>query len=454
VAKGVVVESVPETRYAKTDDGVHIAYQVVGDGPLDVIELSSGGLSLSIDATNEQYQWRRYVDRLARFSRFIRFDVRGVGLSDPLTTETSLTLEGRVADVLAVLDHAGADQPCVLATTPGGYSAMLLAATHRTRVRALILIHCIARVLQAPEYPWGTPASTFDAVLRRQFEPGQAGDDIVRVAPSKASDPDFRTWWDNAGRRGASPATARRQFAMLRDLDVRSILPSIAAPTLVLQRRDNRFVVREHGQYLAENIPGARYAELPGPDHLPWLGNFDVLVDEVQEFLTGVRPTPETDRFLATVLFSDIVDSTARTSAIGDRAWHELLDAHDAMVRRQLEWCRGREIKTMGDGFLATFDGPARAIQCGCAIRDGATQLGIEVRVGLHTGEIELRGDDIGGVTVNIGARVSALAGAGEVLVSRTVTDLVAGSGITFEDRGEHELKGVPGTWRLFSVMS
>ena len=445
----------PTTQYARTGDGAHIAYQVTGSGPLDIVELSSGPVSLSIDSTNDQPEWRRYVERLGKFSRLIRLDVRGLGLSDPLPSESGLTLEERVADVLSVLDDVGSDEAAVLTATPGGYAAMLLAAAHPTRVRALVLIHPMARVLRDLDYPWGATADRFDAVLAQHFEPGEhddGGDEVALLAPSKASDGAFREWWDKAARRGASPATARRQFAMLRDLDMRSILPMITAPTLVLQRRDNQFVLAGHSRYVAEHIPGAKYVELAGADHVPWLGDTDALVDEIEEFLTGSRPLPEPDRRLATVLFSDIVDSSAQATALGDRRWHQRLDGHDAMVRHQLERFGGQEIKTTGDGFLAIFDSPARSIRCATAIRDGARQLGIEVRVGLHTGEIETHGADIRGVTVNIAARVSALAGAGEVLVSRTVTDLVAGSGIAFADRGKHELKGIPGAWRLWAV--
>jgi class 3 adenylate cyclase len=333
---------------------------------------------------------------------------------------------------------------------------MLLAASHPARVRALVLIHPIARVLRDPDYPWGVSPDRFDAVAATNFDPDGHGEDldIPVVAPSMVSNTAFRDWWDRAGRRGASPATARRQFAMLRHLDVRSILPMIAAPTLVLQRKDNQFVSPGHSRYVAEHIPNARYVEMPGADHIPWLGDFDALVDEIEEFVTGSRPLPEPHRLLATVLFTDIVDSTAHASTMGDRAWHDRLDAHDAAVRRQLERFGGREIKTTGDGFLVTFDSPARSVQCGRAIRDSARQLGIEVRVGAHIGEIDLHREDIRGMTVNIAARVAGLAAAGEVLVTRTITDLVAGSGMEFTDRGECELKGVAGTWRLFSVRS
>jgi class 3 adenylate cyclase len=291
-----------------------------------------------------------------------------------------------------------------------------------------------------------------DSLFRPERQDADADGWFAQYAPSKASDAAFRDWWDKMGRRGASPATARRQLAMIRDLDMRSTLSLITTPTLVLQRKENKFISSGHSRYVAEHIRGAKYIELPGADHIPWLGDLDLMADEIEEFLTGSRPLPEPDRLLATVLFSDIVDSTAQASAIGDRAWHDRLDAHDAMVRRQLGRFGGQEIKTTGDGFLVTFDSPARSIQCATAIRDGARQLGIEVRVGLHTGEIEIHGDDIRGVSVSTAARVAAVAGSGEVLVSRTVTDLVAGSGIEFTDRGEHELKGVPGSWKLFAV--
>ena len=371
----MAVTDAPETRYAKTADGAYIAYQVTGKGPIDIIELSSGAVSLSIDATSDQPEWRRYVERFERFARLIRFDVRGVGLSDPLPSDAGFTVEERVADVLAVLDDIGAEQPAVLTVTAGGYAAMLLAASHPARVRALVLIHAAARLLRDSDYPWGWSAEGFDSVLESYFDPGrQDADDVVgfaRLAPSKASDAAFRVWWDIAGRRGASPATARRQFAMLRDLDLRSILPLIKTPTLVLQREENTFVVADHSRYVADHIPGAKYVQLPGADHIPWLGNLDLLVDEVEEFLTGSRALSEPDRLLATVLFSDISDSTAQASALGDRAWNDRLDTHDAMVRRQLGRFGGREVKTTGDGFLATFDSPARSIQCGIAIRDG-----------------------------------------------------------------------------------
>lgn len=452
------VPAVSDTRYARTADGAHIAYEVTGDGPVDIVEVSSGLVSVSIDSADSQPDLRRYYDRLAGFARLIRFDARGVGMSDPLPSHSGLTIEERLADVLAVLDAAGARQPAVMTVTAGAMIAVLLAATHPGRVRALVLIHPVARTLSAPDYPWGMPAETFDERLNNQFEPGRTDDQDGNrfnpsvVNPSKASDEVFRAWSDSAGRRGASPATAKKQFAMLRGLDVRSVLPTITTPTLVLQRRDNAFVVPGHSRYVADHIPGARYVELSGADTIPWIGDPDGVLDEIEEFLTGSRPLPEPNRLLATVLFSDIVDSTAHDSLLGDRAWHERLDAHDAMVRRQLGRFGGREIKTTGDGFLAIFDSPARSINCGRAICDGARQLGIEVRVGLHTGEIELHGDDIRGMTVNIAARVAAKTEAGRVMVSRTVTDLVAGSGIEFSDRGEHDLKGVRGAWRLFAV--
>jgi class 3 adenylate cyclase len=333
-----------------------------------------------------------------------------------------------------------------------GLVAMLLAASQPDRVRSLVLVSCFARAFRAPDYPWGLDPASFDEVLEG-FIDGAGGYDFLSLAaPSIADDPAFRDWWDRAGNRGAGPGMARAYLQVTLGSDMRAVLPAIATPTLVVHRAEDKVIPLAHGRFLADHIPDAKLVELPGRDDLMWVGDADLLLDEVEEFLTGMRRGPQSDSVLATVLYTDIVDSTKQASTVGDRAWTERLDAHDAMARRQLERFRGREIKTLGDGFLAIFDGPARAIQCGCAIRDGARGLGIDVRVGVHTGEIELRGSDIAGITVTIGARVVALAGAGDVLVSRTVTDLVAGSGIAFDDRDEHELKGVPGRWRLFAV--
>jgi pimeloyl-ACP methyl ester carboxylesterase len=448
----------PETQYAKTTDGVHIAYQVRGEGPLDLIEITNGTL-FSIDSTGEQPRWQEYVDKLASFSRLMRYDCRGIGLSDPLTSADPPTVEQFAADASAVLDAAQVQQAAMLAVSFGGVAALLLAATHPERTRALVLVNAYACLLRAADYPAGIPAGVY-ARFNQALVSGRASgeapgepsgtDDLPLMVPSLVGDAIFASWWRRAGHRGASPATARRMWGAV-VCDLRPVLEAINVPTLVMHSRDDRFVRVGHGRYLADHIRGAHYVELPGADHVPWAADADV-TGEIEEFLTGFRHAPETDRVLATVLFTDIVGSTERAAQLGDRGWRDLLDAHDGVVRRQLERFRAREVNTVGDGFLVTFDGPGRAIQCACAIRDAVRALAIEVRAGLHTGEIEVRGDDVAGMAVHIGARVAAVAGAGEVLVSSTVKDLVAGSRIEFEDRGDHQLKGVPGTWKLFSV--
>jgi class 3 adenylate cyclase len=444
----------PETHYARSGD-VHIAYQVLGQGPVDVLLFSAA--LVSIDSMDDEPSLVRFHRRLSSFSRVIRFDRRGLGLSDPLAPSSRPALEQWVDDAVAVMDAAGSQSAALFADMDATPKAILTTATHPDRVSWLIVVNGTSRVLRAPDYPFGWPQEVVDSFLEVQTQPNaleQGFDDVALFAPSVRKDPSFRAWWVRAGRRGASPGVAQAVSRIENYADVRELLPLIRVPALVLQRRDTLNLSCEHGRYLAKHIPGATFVELPGADALYWVGDTDPVLAEIEEFLTGARRPPTPDRALATVLFTDIVDSTRQASALGDRAWRDRLEAHDTMVRRQLERFRGHEVKTMGDGFLATFDGPARAIECGCAIRDGALQLGIEVRIGLHTGEVELRDDDIGGLTVNIGARVAALATAGEVLVSRTVTDLVAGAGIEFGDRGEHELKGVPGTWRVFAVRS
>jgi class 3 adenylate cyclase len=315
-------------------------------------------------------------------------------------------------------------------------------------------MHCWARLARDSDYPWGWPQHVLDRWVDTVPNPtarGDAFDDLALSAPSLADDVEFRSWWKRAGER-SSPAIARAMDVLTNGADIRAVVSLINTPTLVVHRIDNPFVLIGHSRYLAANISGAKLIELPGQDHLPFAGDTDALLDDIEEFLTGTRGTPNTDRMLATILFTDIVDSTKRAAGTGDRRWRELLDNHDRMSGRQVHRFGGRQVKTTGDGILATFDGPARAIQCGLAICDGARQVGVEVRVGVHTGEVERRGHDVAGIGVHIAARVQAHAQPGEVWVSRTVTDLVTGSGITFDDRGEHELKGVPGTWQLFAV--
>jgi class 3 adenylate cyclase len=327
-------------------------------------------------------------------------------------------------------------------------------ALHPERATRLIVFGGQARFMWAPDYPWGWPEAELERRIDEVVHTRLTGENDVQFAglPTVGGDREFQDWFLRARRRGLSPASCRAAFNAMWRSDLRPILPAITMPTLVLYRRFERLKYEEHARYIADHIRGSRLIELPGADGLPFVGEVDAVIDEVREFVTGVRSDRVPDRVLATVLFSDIVDSTAQATALGDRLWGQRLDAHDAMVRRELHRFRGREIRTTGDGFLATFDGPARAIHCGCAIRDGATHLGIEVRVGLHAGEVELRGEDIGGIAVHLAARVQTCARPGDVYVSRTVVDLVAGSGIVFDDRGEHELKGISHPWQLFAV--
>jgi class 3 adenylate cyclase len=443
---------VAEIHYAKSGDR-HVGYQVLGDGPIDLLAFNSG-CNIWIDRDDEPH-WSRFDRRLASFSRLIRFDPSGVGLSDPLVGGSDPTIEGWMQDAAAVLDAVGSPRAALFGVSTGGLVAMSLSATYPERASAQVLMHCSARLARDSDYPWGWPQTVLDGFVDAVTDPGYGGDpidDVALSAPSLATDIEFRSWWKRAGERSASPATARAMDLLTMRADIRTLLPLIKTPTLVLHRVDNAFLPIGHARYLAENITGASLIELPGRDHLPFAGDTDALLGEIEEFLTGTRATPSTDRILATILFTDIVESTKQGADTGDRRWRELLDNHDRMAERQVHRFGGRQIKTTGDGILATFDSPARAIQCGLAICDGAFQLGIEVRVGVHTGEVERRGNDVAGIGVHIAARVQGCAQPGEVWVSRTVTDLVTGSGIIFNDRGEHPLKGVPGAWHLFTV--
>jgi class 3 adenylate cyclase len=446
------VAEAPETRYAKTRDGAHIAYQVVGDGPLDVLFMALGGTH--VELAWDLPSFARVFHRLASFSRLIRFDMRGSGLSDPFNPAELPSLEQQAADMLAVLDTAGSERAALVANGHGGLLAIFFAATYPKLVSSLVLDGCHALLAQAADNPWGVPKEELDDAFAILVEGGGGRHFLRTRAPHALGDPEFVAQYERYSRSAFSPAMGRALAELLVFADVRPALSAVQAPTLVLYRRGDRYVGKPHATYLAEHIPGATLVELPGEDNMIFAGDSDADLDEIEEFLTGARHTAVTDRVLATVLFTDVVGSTERAAQLGDRAWRALLDAHDGVVRRQLERFRGREVNTVGDGFVATFDGPGRAIQCACAIRDGVKALDIEVRAGLHTGEIELRGDDVAGIAVHLAQRVSALAAPGEVLVSRTVADLVVGSGIEFADRGEHELRGVPGTWHLYSVVA
>ncbi len=445
------MSDVPETHYASTSDGLHIAYQVEGTGPVDLIEINNGTL-FSIDATAEQPRWQSYVDRLASFSRLIRFDLRGIGLSDPFDSSEPPTVEQWSSDTLAVLNAERVTCAAVLGVSFGGLAALLLAATHPERVQALVLVNSYGSLLRSDDYAIGVPAQVWDRFGQDLVEPGpSSADDLPFMAPGLVSDAEFASWWRRAGHRGASPATARASWRGAA-VDLRSILGTLRVPTLVLHARDNKFVRVDLGRYLADHVPEARYVELDTADHVPWASEAD-FVGEIEEFLTGDRHLAPSDRLLATVLFTDIVNSTQQAAALGDQVWKQRLDAHDRAIDRQLTRFGGRLVKKTGDGVLATFDGPARAVQCAMAIRDAVHQLGLEIRAGLHTGEIEQRGNDVAGLAVHLAQRIQGLAEPGEILVSRTVVDLVVGSGLHFEAHGEHKLKGVPGEWALHRVV-
>lgn len=354
-------------------------------------------------------------------------------------------------DLRAVLDAAGCERPAVFGVSEGGPMSMLFAATFPERVSSLVLYGTYARMVSCDDYEHGMPPAALDS-LAQLIQADWGGPVGLRYwAPSAAGDAEFERWWARLLRQGTSPAGAIALMELYREIDVRGALASIDVPALVVHRRDDMMIRIPQARFLAEQIRGAQLIELPGADHIPWVGNQDALLDEIEEFLTGGRRAREPERALATVLFTDIVGSTETAARLGDRAWRELLERHDAIVRRQLAIHRGREVKTMGDGFLATFDGPARAIRCAAAIEAAVREIGLEVRAGIHSGEIELIGEDVGGMAVNIGARIGALAEPGEVLVSSTVRELVVGSGLEFADRGAHSLKGAPGEWRLFA---
>jgi class 3 adenylate cyclase len=436
-----------ETRYADSN-GVSIAYQVHGDGPLDLVFVP--GFVSHLEVIWEEPVVARFFRRLASFSRLIMFDKREQGLSDRRGRPP--TLEDSMEDLQAVLAAVGSERAAVFGISEGGPMSMLFAATYPDRVSSLVLYGTYARMARAPDFQLGIPEVAFDRwreQVHREWG-GPVGVDLW--APGLQGDTTFERWWSRLLRQGTSPSGAADLMDLYREMDVRPALPAIDVPSLVVHRAGDRLVAAEHGRYLAEHIPGASYVELPGEDHLWVVGDDDALLDEVEEFLVGSRRGSEPERALATILFTDIVRSTERAAKVGDRAWRQTLERHDAAVRHQLGLHRGREVKTMGDGFLATFDGPARAIRCARALQNEVARLGLEVRAGIHTGEVELIGDDVGGMAVNIGARIGALAGPGEVLVSSTVRELVVGSGLEFADRGAQTLKGAPGEWRLFAV--
>lgn len=433
---------IPKTQYAKSGDA-HIAYSVTGDGPIDLLYVPQFVSHLELNW--EDAAMARFLRRLASFSRLIVFDKRGTGMSDRVPPDALPSLETRMDDVRAVLDAVGTEQAALLGVSEGGAMCALYAATYPDRTRAVVMVNSHAAA-------HSTDAQTDAACAWIEQHWGDVEATVALAPPSIASDPHLQWFVGHYSRMAASPGAAVALMRMNHNIDVRDILPAVRVPALVMHRTNDYLFPVTFSRDFAAAIPGARLVELPGVDHLPWLGDQDAILDEIEEFLTGERPHHEPDRVLATVMYTDIVSSTEQVASLGDRKWHDTLDAHNSIARREIGRFSGREIKMTGDGFLATFDGPARAIRCARAIQDAVHPLGVEVRAGLHTGEIEIMGDDIAGIAVHTGARVAALAGGGEVLVSSTVKDLVAGSGIEFADRGTHVLKGVPGEWRIFAV--
>ncbi|MDT5347481.1 MAG: hypothetical protein QOH91_768 [Mycobacterium sp.] len=449
------LSAAPRTRYASCGES-DIAYQVFGEGPIDLVLLP--GPSIPIDCIDAEPSMYRFHRRLASFARVIRLDQRGIGLSSRVSSLDMLGPKFWAKDVIGVMNAVGCERATIVAPGFTSMTGLVLAADYPERVDSLVIINGAARMLYAPDYPMGATIDTIDPYTTVAVDPDavdQGFDMLGIIAPSVAHDDAFRAWWDMAGNRSASPSMALAMIRTIRGGDVRDALPRITAPTLILHRTDSTFTPRGHGQYLAEHIGGARHVELPGVDTLYWVGNTAPLLDEIEEFITGMRGGSDSERLLTTIVFTDIVGSTERAALLGDHRWRDLLDNHDTIVRHELQRFGGREVNTAGDGFVATFSSPSAALACADEIVDAVQVLGIEVRVGIHAGEVEVRGDlkpDIAGMAVHIGARVSALAGPSEVRVSSTVRDIVTGSRHRFSDLGESVLKGVPGVWRMYAL--
>jgi len=439
----------PKTEYAKSGD-IHIAYQVTGTGPVDLIFVPGWISNIEFAWENEEYA--RFLQRLASFSRLIFFDKRGTGLSDRVSERELPDLEHRMDDLRAVMEAVDSDRAALMGVSEGGPMCLLFAATYPKLTIALITYGVFARSIWAKDYPWAPTMEQRERGIKYLEQVWGEAIDLKYMAPSLAGDAQFKEWWAAYLRRGASPTAAVTLAKMNAQIDVRHVLPSIQVPTLVLHRLGDESINVEAARYTASQIPGAKLVELPGNDHLPFVGDSRVLLDEVEEFLTGTRPVHKGNRVLATILFTDIVSSTERAINLGDRKWQRLLKRHNNLVRTEISNFRGNEIETAGDSFLVTFDGPARAIRCACAIRDQVKQLGIEIRAGLHTGEIEMRDEKVSGIGVHIASRVLDQASPNEVLVSRTVKDLISGSGINLSEKGTFSLKGIPDEWRLFTI--
>jgi class 3 adenylate cyclase len=444
------VTDAPETRYTRSADGTNLAYQLSGDGPLEVVFDSASGIP--IDLLSEDPGFLRVRRRLESFSRTLCFDARGRGASegDP---RDSVAGDSFDADLVAVLDAVGFERAALIAEGAAAVGAIHFAASYPKRVNALVLVNGFAHYVREDDYPWGFPRRDLDRFVASVKEKWGTRAAVDLLAPSRIVDERFRAWYSRSGRYSGGPEQVAAVVRASYEADVRALLPLISAPTLVLHREEDRFIHLGAGRYLAEHIPHAKFVVLPGADHLSFAGDTDALVDEIEEFLTGARSGAEGDVVLAAVLFTDIVASTEHQARVGPREWSRLTDRHDATVRSALTRHRGREVKTTGDGFLATFDSTGRALRCAADILAGTKDMGLTLRAGVHTGEVEVRGDDIAGLAVTIAKRVCDLSESGQVLATRTVADLLVGAGVQFKDRGEHELKGVPGTWRLFAVV-
>ncbi len=435
----------PETRYARSG-GVNIAYQVVGDGPVDLVYVP--GFLSHVEWSWEHPPFARFLRRLSSFSRLILLDKRGTGLSDPVVGDASLP--ERVDDIRAVMDAAGSERAVVFGVFEGAALGISLAAEQPERVAGLVLYAGLAKFTADEEYPWGWSPAAIQLYLSASEDAWGSGAGAELLVAD--ADERYRAWFARLVRLSASPGMATTLMRMNTGIDVRASLPAITAPTLVLHRTDDPLVDVAHGRYLAEGVPGARLVEVPGADHWPWAGNADPVLGEIEEFVTGARAAPEPERILTTLLFTDIVSSTERATEMGDRRWRELLEDQRELVRREIERFRGREMQTIGDGFFAVFDSPTRAIRCAAAARDAVRLLGLELRAGVHTGECELIGEDLGGIAVHVAARIQAASGPGEIYVSSVVPDIVAGAAIRFEDRGAYTLKGIDGERRLFAA--
>jgi class 3 adenylate cyclase len=447
---------IPDPSYVKTDDGVHIAYKVIGDGPTDI--LWPEPFTSVLEHMEQIPQLASFVQRLGASHRLIAFDPRGVGLSDRVPGELLPSLEVRMGDAIAVMNKAGSERAAVFGWDDTGPLAILFAATYPERTTALLLYDTGATSSPRADYPFGWEDAEWDAwmadIEHRWGTQAYADEHLQLVAPSLAGDPGLRKTWARVLRLGSSPGAAVAVARMERDTDVRHVLSAIQVPTLVMSRSECQMYTAAEGRYIAGRIPGAKFIELPGADHHPWAGDSDAVVREIERFSTSVRREEAVfERVLATVLFTDIVDSTATAATMGDDRWRVLIEDHDRIGQALIARFRGTFVRGTGDGLLATFDGPARGVRCAEAIVGAVQPLGLEIRAGLHTGEIEYGGNDLAGVGVHIGARVGAMAGGGEVWVSSTVKDLVAGSGLIFEDQGVHALKGIPDEWHLFSAL-